>query len=222
MAAERPRERCSHSQTSLVAYNVRAWTTHGLISLINSRDFRFSYDCFQELNLGLVATGQPSRNMETMAPTVSERHWSWRNFLTIFIVSFGLLAYGYPASIIGTTLGQPSFLLYMKLLDPSTLELTDNADQLIGAMSGIFQESILPYYQMSLRLIYSVQAGAIFGIFGTSWVMEKWGRKAGILFCGTLSIISGTLLTASQNVGMFITFRFFAGAGSYGFFAVSM
>lgn len=91
-----------------------------------------------------------------MATAVSERHWSWRNFLTTFIVSFGLLAYGYPASIIGTTLGQPSFLLYMKLLDPATLELTDNADQLIGAMSGIFQESVLPYYQMSLKLIYNV------------------------------------------------------------------
>lgn len=71
--------------------------------------------------------------------TKTRRHWSWRNFLTIFVVSFGLLAFGYPASIIGTTLGQPSFLLYMKLLDPTTATLTGNADQLIGAMSGIFQ-----------------------------------------------------------------------------------
>lgn len=51
--------------------------------------------------------------------------------------------------------------------------------------------------------------------------MEKWGRKAGFIYCGSLSIIGGTILTASQDAGMFIAFRFFAGAGSYGFFAVS-
>lgn len=79
-----------------------------------------------------------------MANPSGKRHWNWRNFFTIFIVSFGLLAYGYPASIIGTTLGQPSFLLYMKLLDPKTEGLTNDADQLIGAMSGVFQVCLIP------------------------------------------------------------------------------
>jgi hypothetical protein len=56
----------------------------------------------------------------------------------------GQLAFGYPASIIGTTLGQPSFLLYMKLITPEGL-LTSDADQLIGAMSGVFQVSLKEY-----------------------------------------------------------------------------
>lgn len=66
-----------------------------------------------------------------------------------------------------------------------------------------------------------LQAGAVLGIFGCSYVMEKWGRKAGFIFSATLSIVAGVLLTASQGAGMFIAFRFVAGAGSYGFFAVS-
>jgi len=58
-------------------------------------------------------------------------------------VWFGLLAYGYPAAIIGTTMRQPSFLLYMKLLDRKTEGLTNEADQLIGAMPGVFQVCLL-------------------------------------------------------------------------------
>jgi hypothetical protein len=51
--------------------------------------------------------------------------------------------------------------------------------------------------------------------------MDKWGRKGGVIYCSTLSIVGGVLLCASQNIGMFITFRFFAGAGSWGFLALS-
>jgi len=36
----------------------------------------------------------------------------------------------------------------------------------------------------------------------------------GILYTAILSVIGGALVTASQNVGMFIAFRFIAGAGS--------
>ena len=63
---------------------------------------------------------------------------NWRNFWTCFLISSGQLAFGYPASIIATTLGQPPFLLYMGLIDKDGL-LTPNADGLIGAMSGTFQ-----------------------------------------------------------------------------------
>jgi MFS family permease len=74
--------------------------------------------------------------------------------------------------------------------------LTSNAHSLIGAMNGVFQ------------------AGALFGIFTAEFVMSKWGRKMGVLYTAILSILGGVFTTASQNVGMFIAFRFLAGAGS--------
>lgn len=69
----------------------------------------------------------------------SKFHFNGYNFFICWLVSLGQIAFGYPASIIGTTLAQPSFLVYMKLIDPATEGLAANADQLIGATSGVFQ-----------------------------------------------------------------------------------
>jgi MFS family permease len=52
--------------------------------------------------------------------------------------------------------------------------------------------------------------------------MDKWGRKAGVMYCAVLSIVGGVCLCAAQNIAMFIVFRFFAGAGSWAFLALSM
>lgn len=86
------------------------------------------------------------------------RQFNWYNFWVCWLVSLGQIAFGYPASIIGTTLGEPSFLIYMKLIDP-TGNLTPNADQLIGAMSGVFQVSLCARYcldsLLTLRLGWS-------------------------------------------------------------------
>ncbi|KAK5444276.1 hypothetical protein LTS15_010391 [Exophiala xenobiotica] len=134
-----------------------------------------------------------------------DRQWNWRNFLICSAIACGQLAFGYPASIIGVTLAQPSFLIYMKLLDTTTdpPSLVHNADSLIGAMSGVFQ------------------AGAFLGVIIGSFVMDKWGRKAGTIFCSTLSIIGGAGLAGSVNTTMFIIFRLIAGAGSWGFLALT-
>ncbi|KAK5233553.1 hypothetical protein LTR47_005175 [Exophiala xenobiotica] len=123
----------------------------------------------------------------------------------------GNIAFGYPAgttpqprrdiicvnkaltAIIGTTLSQPGFLQYMGLLGKHGL--TANANALIGAMNGVFQ------------------AGTLFGIWTTTIIMDKWGRKKAIAYAATLSIIGSAIVTASQNVTMFIVFRFVAGAG---------
>lgn len=66
------------------------------------------------------------------------RQFTWYNFRICLLVSLGQLGFGYPASIIGTTMGQPSFLLYMRLVDPETFLPTHNASQLQGAMSAVF------------------------------------------------------------------------------------
>ena len=64
--------------------------------------------------------------------------WSWKQFIICFVVSMGTMGFSYPASIIGTTLAQPSFLVYMSLLTPEGA-FTDQGNSLIGAMSGVFQ-----------------------------------------------------------------------------------
>jgi len=104
-------------------------------------------------------------------------------------MSFGLMGYGMSASIISTTLGQPSFLNHMGLLTSS------NAAGLEGAMNSL-------YY-----------VGGIFGSFSSSWIANTYGRKWTI-FCGCmLMVVGGALLAGSVNPAMFMVFRFVAGAG---------
>lgn len=133
-----------------------------------------------------------------------QRQWNWRNFILCCVLNCGLLAFGYTSSIIATTLAQPAFLLYMKLIDPKTGSLTSDANGLIGATNGVFQ------------------AGAFFGVLVGSWFMDRFGRKLGVVFCAVLTIIGGVCTCAAQDIGMFIAFRFFAGFGSWGFLALSM
>lgn len=151
-------------------------------------------------------------------PVHTKPKMKWRNFWICASISLGQVAFGYPSSIIGVTLAQPAFLLYMGLITPEG-DLTPNANNLIGATSGVFQVSSFTQFHISYTNI--VQAGAFFGILVGSWVMDKWGRKGGVIYCSCLSIFGGVMLCASQNIGMFIAFRFFAGAGSWGFLALS-
>jgi MFS family permease len=132
----------------------------------------------------------------------SKWHFSPYNLWVCFLVSLGQIAFGYPASIIGVTLAQPPFLAYMGLIDAKG-EYTGNANQLIGATSGVFQ------------------AGATINVFIASYVCDKWGRKAGLLWCAALSLLGGALLTGSRNISMFIVGRVFAGMGSWGFLSVT-
>jgi MFS family permease len=136
---------------------------------------------------------------------LQNRQWNWYNFWICLAIGFtGQLAASYPSSIIGVTLAQPAFLEYMGLvtLIDGEQKLNNHADALIGATTGVFQ------------------AGAFFGVLMGSWVMDKYGRKAGTIFCAALSIVGGVCLCAAQNITMFIIFRFFAGAGSMAFVAL--
>jgi MFS family permease len=132
-----------------------------------------------------------------------QAQWSWSNFLLCLGLSCGAMAYGYPSSIIGTILGQPSFLKYMGLVDEQGNE-TSNSASLIGGTNGAFQ------------------AGAFFGVLGGGLVMDRWGRKAGIAYSSILSIIGAALCCASQNIAMFIVCRFIAGLGAWSFLSASM
>ncbi|KAK1810554.1 hypothetical protein LTR12_015061 [Friedmanniomyces endolithicus] len=109
---------------------------------------------------------------------------------------FGSISYGYNASIIGTTLGQPSFIKYMKL------DTLPNATDLISSTNGLFQ------------------TGGVVGTLIMPWIADRWGRKWGCAVPCMLLIISGAVMTGSVNIGMFLAFRFFSGAGSFMILAV--
>jgi MFS family permease len=98
---------------------------------------------------------------------------------------------GYAASIIATTLTQPSFFEAMNLATAS------NADALIGATNGLFYTE------------------GIFGSFCCGWMSTTYGRKISATFGALLILISSALLTVAVNMGMFITFRFFTGWGCF-------
>ena len=73
-----------------------------------------------------------------------DKQWNWHNFLVCLAIGFvGQMAFGYPSAIISVTLAQPSFLVYMGLLNPTTFKLSADADRLIGAMSGVFQVCVI-------------------------------------------------------------------------------
>jgi MFS family permease len=68
-------------------------------------------------------------------------------------LGFGSLTYGYTASIIGTTLGQPSFISYMQL------DTRPNGTDLLSATNGLFQ------------------TGGVLGTLFLPYICDKFGRK---------------------------------------------
>jgi hypothetical protein len=82
----------------------------------------------------------------------TSQQWNGWNFFICFLVSMGCIAFGYPSSIISVTLAQPSFLIYMGLLDvtQNPPALTPDADALIGAMSGVCLKERLSVEKFSL------------------------------------------------------------------------
>jgi len=105
-------------------------------------------------------------------------------------MGFSSMCYGYSASIIATTLAQPSFNTYFDLAGPS-------GTNLIATMNGVFQ------------------AGGFIGVITLAYFSDRWGRKVGIAVSAGFTLFSAALMAGSVNVGMFIVFRFFSGAGAF-------
>ncbi|OQV01805.1 hypothetical protein CLAIMM_07096 [Cladophialophora immunda] len=122
--------------------------------------------------------------------------FNWRNFWTCMALSFGMFVNGYLSGVIGTTLADPGFLVYMGLVDRDG-DPTDNSEALIGASTGIFQ------------------AGGFVGVLIGSWLLDRFGRKKTAIIVATGCTISQAITAASQNVAMFITLRFFVGAAAF-------
>lgn len=93
------------------------------------------------------------------------------NVLILCFVSLGSMSYGYTASIIGTTLGQPSFITYFQL------DTRANATDLISTTNGLFQ------------------TGGVIGTLLLPIISDKYGRKWGIAVVSLANLYYVCLLT---------------------------
>lgn len=95
-----------------------------------------------------------------MSPLQTRQRINAFNVFILIFVGFGSMTYGYTAAVIGTTLGQPSFIEYFELATRS-----DGTD-LISTTNGIFQ------------------TGGVIGTLLLPIVADKYGRKWGIALVG--------------------------------------
>ncbi|KAH0833679.1 Sugar transporter family protein [Fonsecaea pedrosoi] len=109
--------------------------------------------------------------------------------LIVLFVALGSLTYGYSASIIATTLGQPSFIAYFEL------DTRSNATQLTGAINGLFQ------------------TGGLFGTLSCTKLPDWLGRRKALLLNAVITVIGGALQAGSVDIGMYIAMRFVTGWG---------
>lgn len=99
------------------------------------------------------------------------------------------MTYGYCASIIATTLGQPSFIAYFELSTRS------NSADLQGAINGLFQ------------------TGGLFGALSCTETADWLGRRKALLIAALFSVVGGALQAGSVNISMYIVMRFITGLG---------
>lgn len=126
-----------------------------------------------------------------MVPHVPKRRFKVINLIFTLIMGLGSMSYGYSATVVSTTLAQPSFIAYMGL------DHRSNASELIGLTGSLFQ------------------VGGFIGTFFLSFFADRWGRRAGIAFPAALTVISYAVLAGSPNIGVFVAFRLFAGTAAY-------
>lgn len=107
----------------------------------------------------------------------------------MLFVTLGSITYGYSSSIIGTTLGQPSFIRYFNLQSSS------RSAAITGAINGLYQ------------------AGGVLGTLSTTLLADRSGRRK-TMFCGAFCVVVGGALQAgSVHIAMFLVARLLTGLG---------
>ena len=107
----------------------------------------------------------------------------------MLFVALGSLTYGYCASIISTTLAQPSFLAYFKL------DTRSDAAAIQGAINGLFQ------------------AGGLIGTLLSSTGADWLGRRKAIFIAALVSTVGGALQAGSVAISMYLVMRLVTGFG---------
>ncbi|KAF5591198.1 sugar transporter [Fusarium pseudoanthophilum] len=115
------------------------------------------------------------------------------NKLVITFVAIGGTTYGYAASIIGSTIGQPGWYQFFNLPadgEPGYDTITTPA---IATANGLFS------------------AGGAFACLVLMWACDYYGRLRSIQFGCALGILGGVLQCAAQNLAMFQAGRWIMG-----------
>ena len=116
------------------------------------------------------------------------------NLVVVIYVAIGSTACSYGLSVIGGTIGQPTFYTGLKMAPPGSPGYSKTAG-LISAYNGVNS------------------AGAIFGAAFTAWYANYAGRKRAIQLGALILAIGGALSAGSIDPAMFIVARFIAGLG---------
>lgn len=117
-----------------------------------------------------------------MARQVRNRTSGYNRLVSV-AVAFGSLTYGYSASIIGSTIGQPGWYAFFDLPlagEPGYGTTTTNA---IATANGLFS------------------AGGAIGSLFIMWAATALGRKRCIQIGALLSILGGALQGGAANLG---------------------
>ncbi|CAK7210027.1 hypothetical protein SCUCBS95973_000653 [Sporothrix curviconia] len=120
------------------------------------------------------------------------------NVLIIAFAALGSLTFGYSNMIIGSTLGQPTFVYVEARLVATEyfhVNQSGNSDKITGAMNGIYT------------------GGGFLGALFSSWTADRFGRKWTIFLGALLACSGGALTAAAMNLAMFLVFRFVNGWG---------
>ncbi|KAF2250929.1 general substrate transporter [Trematosphaeria pertusa] len=107
--------------------------------------------------------------------------------------ALGSITYGYGASIIAQTIGQPQWYEYFNLAQEGPGLAHTNV--ITGLMNGLFS------------------TGGALGALFTAWTTHAFGRLRTIQFACAVCIVGGSLMTGAANIAMFQASRFIMGWG---------
>ncbi|KAL2010673.1 hypothetical protein VTN00DRAFT_6480 [Thermoascus crustaceus] len=119
---------------------------------------------------------------------------TYNRLVTIF-VAIGSLTYGYCASIISSTIGQPGWYAYFNLPGQGEPGYDTTTTDAIATANGLFSAG-----------------GAVATLF-MMWSCDFFGRKANIQLGAFLSLLGGALQGGAANLAMFQAGRWISGMG---------
>jgi len=117
------------------------------------------------------------------------------NRLVTAFVALGSLTYGYCASVIGSTIGQPGWYLFFSLPQQGEPGYDTTTTHAIATANGLFS------------------AGGAVGALLVMWSADAFGRKRNIQIGSLLAVVGGAFQGGAAALVMFHVGRFISGLG---------
>lgn len=120
--------------------------------------------------------------------------YGWRVFALVFSACFGGMLFGWDTGSIGGILNMPDFQERFRYADSSATAKNN----------------------MSQNIVSTLQAGCFAACFVTSWLTDRYGRRATLIGSGLLTVVGVVFQAASSARGTLAVMyvgRFIAGLG---------